>query len=201
MSDTDVARRRATVLVHHLPGFTATSRDLLDNPSNLGQSQRSTQPLLTVDVGEAQSHRGGAPACKECRRFPLLAYNQRPPRLVQTGGGRSATLPSTQLVALGRLLLFGWPRRPSSSWLPLFGDRQSAALPNWTFCSPISTFSAVRGTFFGRRGCSISNATSPSVKCQAGTQEAHQVQQRLRYMRGWWFTFFFLMKGSHRTEW
>ena len=45
--------------------------------------------------------------CKECRRFPLRAYNQRPPRPVQTGGGRSETPSSTQLVSLGRLLLFG----------------------------------------------------------------------------------------------
>ena len=41
---------------------------------------------------------------------------------------------STQLLSLGRLLLFGWPGRPSSSWSPLFGDRQSAALPDWSFC-------------------------------------------------------------------
>ena len=49
---------------------------------------------------------------------------QRPPRPVQTGGGRSVTPLSTQLVSLGRLLLFG---------SPLFGDRQSAALPDWSF--------------------------------------------------------------------
>ena len=64
--------------------------------------------------GEAGGHRGGASkargepqGCTERRRFPLRAYNQRPPRPVQTGGGRSVTPLSTQLVALGRLLLFG----------------------------------------------------------------------------------------------
>ena len=68
--------------------------------------------------------------CKECRRFPLRAYEQRLPRQVQTGGGRG-----TQLVSLGRLLLFGQPGRPvvflvaTRRWPP------AAALPVWTFCS------------------------------------------------------------------
>ena len=35
------------------------------------------------------------------------------------------------------------------------------------------------------RACSVSNATSQSAECQAGTQSA--CQQRLRYMRGWSF--------------
>ena len=37
--------------------------------------------------------------CTERRRFPLRAYKQRPPRPVQTGGGRSVTPSSTQLVS------------------------------------------------------------------------------------------------------
>ena len=36
--------------------------------------------------------------------------------------------------------------------------------------------------------CSVSNATSPSVKCQAGSYSAYPVQQRLRYVRCWLFT-------------
>ena len=35
------------------------------------------------------------------------------------------------------------------------------------------------------RACSASNATSRSAKCWAGTQAVYQVQQRLRYVRGW----------------
>ena len=38
---------------------------------------------------------------------PAPCVHQRPPRPVQTGGGHSVTPSSTQLVALGRLLLFG----------------------------------------------------------------------------------------------
>ena len=38
---------------------------------------------------------------------PTLCVHRRPPRPVQTGGGRNETPSSTQLVALGRLLLFG----------------------------------------------------------------------------------------------
>ena len=38
---------------------------------------------------------------------PTPRVNRRPPRPVQTGGGRSVTPSSTQLLALGRLLLFG----------------------------------------------------------------------------------------------
>ena len=77
--------------------------------------------------------RGGRQGCTECRRFPLRAYNKLPPRPAQTGGGRSVTPSSTQLVSLGRLLLFGYPGRPSSSWWSLFGDRRSAP-PDWTSC-------------------------------------------------------------------
>ena len=50
--------------------------------------------------------------CTECRRFPLRACNQRPPRLVQTRGGCSVTPLSTELVFLGRLLFFGVARSP-----------------------------------------------------------------------------------------
>ena len=59
---------------------------------------------------------------------PAPCVHQRPPRPVQTGGGRSVTPSSTQLVSLGRLLIFGWPGSP------LFGDRQSAALPDLSSC-------------------------------------------------------------------
>ena len=38
---------------------------------------------------------------------PTPCVHQRQPRPVQTGGGRSVTPSSTQLVSLGRLLLFG----------------------------------------------------------------------------------------------
>ena len=42
--------------------------------------------------------------------------------------------PSHHLPTLGRLHLRGWSGRPSSSRSPRFGDRQSAALPDWSFC-------------------------------------------------------------------
>ena len=35
------------------------------------------------------------------------------------------------------------------------------------------------------RACSVSNATSQSVKCQAGTYSSYHVQQRLRYVQCW----------------
>ena len=38
------------------------------------------------------------------------------------------------------------------------------------------------------RACSVSNATPPSVKCQAGTHAACPVQQWLRYIRCWLFS-------------
>ena len=41
--------------------------------------------------------RGVRQGCTECRRFPLRALNQLPPRPVQTRGGRSVTPSSTQL--------------------------------------------------------------------------------------------------------
>ena len=37
------------------------------------------------------------------------------------------------------------------------------------------------------RACSVSNARSLSMKCQAGTLTAYPVQQRLRFVRGWLF--------------
>ena len=64
---------------------------------------------------------------------PTPCVHQRPPRPVQTGGGRSARLSSIHLVSLGRLLHIGHPGRPSSSWSPLFGDGQSAELPVLSF--------------------------------------------------------------------
>ena len=36
-------------------------------------------------------------------------------------------------IALGRLLLCGYTGRPSPSWSPLLGGRQTAALPDWSF--------------------------------------------------------------------
>ena len=62
--------------------------------------------------------------------FPTPRVN-RPPRPVQSGSGRSVTPSSTQLVSLARFP-FSLGNRPSSSWSPLFGGRQSAALPDWT---------------------------------------------------------------------
>ena len=38
------------------------------------------------------------------------------------------------LYALWVARLNGWPVRPSPSWSPLFGGRQTAVLPVWTFC-------------------------------------------------------------------
>ena len=52
------------------------------------------------------------------------------PRLLR---GHGRTYPHTVLSrTLCRLLLRGWPGRPSPSWTPFFGGRQSAALPDWS---------------------------------------------------------------------
>ena len=56
---------------------------------------------------------------------------QRSPGRVCSSGAPSV---SHHLSSLGRLPLRGWSGRPSSSRSPLFGDRQSAALPDWSFC-------------------------------------------------------------------
>ena len=65
-------------------------------------------------AGEARGHEGGAHVGRvETHRAARSVggshslRNQRPPRPVQTGGGRSDTPSSTQLVSLGRPLLFG----------------------------------------------------------------------------------------------
>ena len=85
-------------------------------------------------IEEASGLAYGEPqGCTECRRVPAPCVHQRPPRPVQTGGGRSVTPSSTQLVSLGLLLFFGWSDRPSPSWSSLFRDRQFAALPDWSF--------------------------------------------------------------------
>ena len=54
-------------------------------------------PRLAGGEQQGCTERGGSTPC----------VNQRLPRLVQTGGGRGVTQSSTQLVSLGRLLLFG----------------------------------------------------------------------------------------------
>ena len=37
------------------------------------------------------------------------------------------------------------------------------------------------------RPAPLATPSSQCVKCLAGTYAAYQVQQRLRYLRGWWF--------------
>ena len=69
--------------------------------------------------------------------------------------------------------------------LPLRGAQATGA------CSRLSP--TVPGPRGGRghtcrtppRACSVSNATSQSVECLAGTWSAYQVQQRLLYVRYW----------------
>ena len=117
---------------------------------------------------------------------------------VQTPGPRPVTLSSEGRPLLARGSLWG-PAEVSSHvlWiacgrLPLWGEggggrgyRRPGSLPR---LSP-----AVLGPRGGRghtcrtspRACSVSNATSQSVKCQAGTSSAYPVQQRLRYVHGW----------------
>ena len=122
--DTDVARRRTTVLVRRLAGFTATSRDpiLLISVSHQEARNRSSRRrwrARATTVTDFRRRRGTKPSRR--RRDWRMEIdkaarsvggshslrNQRPPRPVQTGGGRSVTPSSTQLVSLGRLLLFG----------------------------------------------------------------------------------------------
>ena len=68
-------------------------------------------------------------------RLPRRVSSWSAPALAWTGpSSRVASSVSHHLPSLGRLLLFGWSSRPSSSWSPLFGGRQSAALPDWSFC-------------------------------------------------------------------
>ena len=68
-------------------------------------------------------------------RLPRPVSSWRATALAWTGAlfGRSPSV-SHHLPSLGRLPLRGWSGRPSSSRSPLFGDRQSAALPDWSFC-------------------------------------------------------------------
>ena len=67
--------------------------------------------------------------------FPRPVSSWRATALAWTGVlfGRTPSV-SHHLSSLGRLPLRGWSGRPSSSRSPLFGDRQSAALPDWSFC-------------------------------------------------------------------
>ena len=134
------------------------SRDLLNlaicHVDNKVQQSRSSEPEQRTRrdvqdcsdqqtrsrvVGEAASQRGGAEARGVHRGLqgvwavPTPCVTKRPPRPVETGSGRSVSPSSTQLVSLGRPLLRGKSGRPSSSWSPHFGDRLSAALPDWTF--------------------------------------------------------------------
>ena len=64
---------------------------------------------------------------------PTPCVNHRTPRQVQTGGGHSATPLSIQL-SLGQFPSSLGYHRPSSSWSPLIGGRQSAAVPDWSSC-------------------------------------------------------------------
>ena len=121
------------------------SRDLLNLALchvdfKLKQSRSSESEQVTHVVEEAARHRGGAEARGDrglhgAWAVPTPCVHQRPPRPVQTGGGRSVTPSSTQLVTLGRLLLFGWSGRPSSSWSPLLGGCQPLRCRSGLFCS------------------------------------------------------------------
>ena len=114
------------------PGIRGKLRDLLDpssahfrafstdNSNGLLANEilSTTHLLLGCADASVRRRRGGKPSGRRQSAWSSQSAarsvggshslrNQRPPRPVQTGGGRSDTPSSTQLVALGRPLLFG----------------------------------------------------------------------------------------------
>ena len=66
-------------------------------------------------------------------RQQKVPYSNSAARESRSSTKRRFTTDPSVAISLGRLLPFGWTSRPSPSWSPLFGGRQSAALLDWTF--------------------------------------------------------------------
>ena len=91
-------------------------------------------------AGEARSHRGGAHAGRvknhKAARSGGGSRSVRAPPHTTIGADRR--WPQRNTIVHSALALGRFPsslgNRPSSSWSPLFGGGQSAALPDWSFC-------------------------------------------------------------------
>ena len=92
------------------------------------------RPLLTLRSEGTSAQGGRGWAGGNLTRLPRPVSSWRATALAWTGSSRVASSVSHHLPSLGRPPLRGWSGRPSSSRSPLFGDRQSAALPDWSFC-------------------------------------------------------------------
>ena len=126
--------------------FTVLSSTFWTCHTHLPQKPQAIQPRVpetknTVDLKNSEENGGDASIqTRDVRRVQPQSAPERNPSVEGTAWARQRELPysdsaaresrsSTPSVAisLSRLLLFGWSGRPSPSWSPLFGGRQSAA--------------------------------------------------------------------------
>ena len=109
------------------------------------RSPRSWTASTVTDIrrGGAVSHPRSAPegrvestqSCTKCWAVPTPCVNQRPPRPVQTGRGRSVTPSSTQLASLGRLLTTGADQTPGPRPVTLSSEGRPLLAVNGGVCS------------------------------------------------------------------
>ena len=91
------------------PGERKDGRSVTSEEAALGVAPHSApQPVTFVEL-----HNDRLDKC------PLRAHSVRTPPSAVSGSPAPC----------------GWSGRPSASWSPLFGGRQSAALPDWSFCA------------------------------------------------------------------